>query len=76
MSVHLGKLVIRGTAPDHLAFEFRVPRDRRNVTDDDPVPEHGPLRRSAHVGAGALGHRSLGGSMCIEPYPDEEPCRA
>jgi hypothetical protein len=35
-AVHFGKLVIRGTAPDRLTFEFRKPRDRRNVTDDDP----------------------------------------
>lgn len=34
-AVHFGKLVICGTAPDHLTFEFRRPRDRRNVTDDD-----------------------------------------
>jgi hypothetical protein len=34
-AVHFGKLVIRGTAPDRLTFEFRKPRDRRNVTDDD-----------------------------------------
>jgi hypothetical protein len=40
-AVHHGKLVIRGTAPDRLTFEFCRPRDRRNVTDDDapgPVP--------------------------------------
>jgi hypothetical protein len=38
-AIHFGKLVIRGTAPDHLTFEFRSPRDRRNVTDDDaPAP--------------------------------------
>jgi hypothetical protein len=35
-AVHFGKLVIRGRAPDRLTFEFRKPRDRRNVTDDDP----------------------------------------
>ena len=34
-AVHFGKLVIRGTAPDHLTFEFRKPRDRRNVIDDE-----------------------------------------
>src|SRR5690606_23731659 len=34
-AVHFGKLVIRGTAPDHLTFEFRRPRDRYNVADDD-----------------------------------------
>ncbi len=32
-AVHYGKLVIRGSAPDHLMFEFRKPRKRRNVTD-------------------------------------------
>jgi hypothetical protein len=30
-----GKLVIRGTAPDHVTFEFRQPRDRGNETDED-----------------------------------------
>jgi len=34
-AVHFGKLVISGTAPDHLTFELRGPRDRRNITDDD-----------------------------------------
>ena len=49
-AVHHGKLVIRGTAPDHLTFEFRKPRDRRNITDDDPPePEGAPAVRS--VGA-------------------------
>jgi hypothetical protein len=45
-AVHFGKLVIRGTAPDRLTFEFRKPRDRRNVTDDDtpsPPPKAPPL---------------------------------
>ena len=34
-AVHFEKLVVRGTAPGRLTFEFRKPRDRRNVTDDD-----------------------------------------
>jgi len=34
-AIHYGKLVVHGTAPDHLIFEFRGPRNRRNVTDDD-----------------------------------------
>ncbi|HSK01647.1 MAG TPA: hypothetical protein VK932_10420, partial [Kofleriaceae bacterium] len=34
-AVHFGKLVIRGTAPDHVTFEFRKPRDRWTVTVDD-----------------------------------------
>jgi 5-methylcytosine-specific restriction endonuclease McrA len=37
-AVHLRKLVIRGVAPDRLTFEFRKPRDQRNVTDDDALP--------------------------------------
>ena len=37
-AVHFQKLVIRGAAPDRLTFEFRKPRDRRNVTDDDALP--------------------------------------
>ena len=37
-AVHFKKLVIRGAAPDRLTFEFRMPRDRRNVTDDDVPP--------------------------------------
>jgi hypothetical protein len=32
-AVHFGKLVIRGTAPDHITFEFRKPRDCFNMTD-------------------------------------------
>jgi hypothetical protein len=46
-AVHFGKLVIRGTAPDHVTFEFRKPRDRWNVTDDDPpVEPAGPPARA------------------------------
>jgi hypothetical protein len=42
-AVHFGKLAIRGTAPDRMAFTFRKPRDRRNVTDDDaPTPRSPP----------------------------------
>ncbi len=41
-AVHFGKLLISGTAPDHLMFEFRKPRDRRNVTDDAPSVSDGP----------------------------------
>jgi hypothetical protein len=50
-AVHFGKLVIRGTAPDHLTFEFRKPRDRRNVTDDDPPePVVAPAARPLGTG--------------------------
>ncbi len=41
-AVHSGKLVIRGTAPDLVTFEFRKPRDRRNVTDDEPPTARSP----------------------------------
>jgi hypothetical protein len=34
-AIHFEKIVIHGVAPDYLMFEFRNPRDRRNVTDDD-----------------------------------------
>jgi len=51
-AVHLGKLVVRGTAPDHLTFEFRKPRDRRNITDDDPGPGSGPHVSSSAAAAG------------------------
>ena len=44
-AVHYGKLTIRGRAPDHLTFEFRRPRDRRNVTDDDVLDS--PVARTA-----------------------------
>ena len=50
-AIHTGKLVIRGSAPDHLTFEFRRPRDRRNVTDDveDRSVPRGPwLARLGH----------------------------
>ena len=36
-AIHFGKLVVQGSAPDRLTFEFCGLRDRRNVTDDDAV---------------------------------------
>jgi hypothetical protein len=36
-AIHVGKLAIRGATPDRLTFEFRKPRDRRNITDDDAL---------------------------------------
>ncbi len=55
-AVHLGKLVIRGTAPDYLTFEFRKPRDRRNITDDDaPAPVSGSPGPAASHAAGPRG---------------------
>ncbi len=56
-AIHFGKLVIRGTAPDHLSFELRRPRDRRNVTDDD---EHVPGRAPAVTEHGRHGPQRLG----------------
>ncbi|HWO18783.1 MAG TPA: hypothetical protein VNO30_08400 [Kofleriaceae bacterium] len=51
-AVHFGKLVIRGTAPDHVTFEFRKPRDRRNITDDDaPVPPSPGASRASRSAA-------------------------
>jgi hypothetical protein len=46
-AVHFEKLVIRGAAPDRLTFEFRGPRDRRNVTDDDALPRPVDARPTA-----------------------------
>jgi hypothetical protein len=48
-AIHFGKLVVDGAVGDELSFEFRRPRDRRNVIDDDPP---GPR---AHVDAETLG---------------------
>jgi len=53
-AVHFGKIVIRGTAPDHVIFEFRKPRDRRNITDDDvPTPPSPPASDAAALSAAA-----------------------
>ena len=44
-AIHFERLVVGGSAPDGLAFEFRKPRDRRNVTDDDaPVSDERAAR--------------------------------
>ncbi len=67
-AVHFGKLVIRGAAPDHLSFELRGPRDRRNVTDDEPdgrasrsAPSPDPVPRKP--GGPAIPHgRGQGGA--------------
>ena len=72
-SVHLGKLEIRGRAPDRLVFAFRGPRDRRNVTDDEPPRTEGGAGGAspagdAHVGAG-VGHLGAG----PERHPPEGP---
>jgi hypothetical protein len=55
-AVHFGKLVIRGRAPDGLTFEFRKPRDRRNVTDDDAPAS--PCAQPLEVLAGAPNERT------------------
>jgi hypothetical protein len=76
-AIHFGKLAIRGTAPDHLAFEFRKPRDRRNVTDDDePAPRvrsrdeqlHGT--RSPHFDPGG---RAQSTQDCLAPGGECRP---
>jgi 5-methylcytosine-specific restriction protein A len=46
-AVHFGKLIIGGTAPDGLAFEFRRPPD---LPDLPHLPDDAPFPR-AHVGA-------------------------
>ncbi len=68
-AAHAGKLVIRGTAPDDLRFEFTKPRDRRNVTDDD-APDAHPAEQ-AHVGAG---HRGTPSAIrrADPPHPAEQ----
>ncbi|HWO26846.1 MAG TPA: hypothetical protein VNO30_49290, partial [Kofleriaceae bacterium] len=52
-AVHFEKLVIRGTAPDRLTFEFRKPRDRHNVTDDyadaPPLSRASPRTAPSHA---------------------------
>jgi hypothetical protein len=56
-AVHFEKLVIRGAAPDRLTFEFRKPRDRRNVTDDDAPPHAAspsPSASASHDEPGAV----------------------
>jgi hypothetical protein len=45
-AAHFGKLVIRGTAPDHMTFEFRKPRDCFNMIDYDAPGLPGPLAPS------------------------------
>jgi hypothetical protein len=78
-ATHLGKLVIRGTAPDHLTFEFRKPRDRRNVTDDDaPAP---PAPRAASPAPPRSADASLPPAACPpinQPAPPRSaaPCSA
>ena len=49
-AVHFQKLVIRGVAPDRLTFEFRKPRDRRNVADDDSPPRDASPREALGEG--------------------------
>jgi hypothetical protein len=56
-AVHFEKLAIRGMAPDRLRFEFRKPRDRRNVTDDDP------LTRAAVISIGSSMERAGADSL-------------
>jgi hypothetical protein len=68
-AVHDGKLVIRGNAPERLVFEFRKPRDRRNVTDDDAAaPRPG---RASPTALPYPAHTTAKGSAPTGPlYPD------
>jgi hypothetical protein len=63
-ATHFQKLVIHGVAPDRLTFEFRKPRDRRNVTDDDPPPRTAPtsVDYPTHE-ADAILHQTLPGQI-------------
>ena len=58
-AVHYRKLVIRGAAPDHLTFEFRGPRGRRNVTDDVSESLHPMLEPRSLVGSSSPADVSL-----------------
>ncbi|HWO22267.1 MAG TPA: hypothetical protein VNO30_26090 [Kofleriaceae bacterium] len=79
-AIHFGKLLIRGTAPDHLTFEFRKPRDRRNVTDDDgPTPPSPhcspPAVRTAPTQAVSPPERIIAsaGATCATWIPYDQP---
>ena len=52
-AVHYGKLAVRGTAPDRVTFEFRKPRDRRNVTDDEAPAAPASCSSSSFTAASA-----------------------
>ncbi len=68
-AVHFGTLVIRGTAPDGVKFEFRKPRDRRNVIDDDAsVPgSAGPCGSPAERPSRAPGAGTAAPTWAQEP---------
>jgi hypothetical protein len=57
-AVHFEKLAIRGAAPDRLTFEFRTPRDRQNITDDDE-----PWRATTE--SGSEGRAESAGRHCV-----------
>ncbi|HWO18144.1 MAG TPA: HNH endonuclease signature motif containing protein [Kofleriaceae bacterium] len=71
-AAHYGKLVIRGTAPDHLTFEFRKPRDRRNVTDDEPSTPRNPSAERLHAERPHT-NRSLDDQPLAERSLDNQP---
>jgi hypothetical protein len=77
-AVHFGKLVIRGPTPDGLTFEFRGPRDRCNLTDDDLegarfVPTWTRAGSPVAPGASTPG-RNLGGRRSSSPGWGERRC--
>jgi hypothetical protein len=61
-AVHFGRVAVRGIAPSRLTFEFRRPRDRRNVTDDEP---EGHAVHAAHFS----GDAPAGAAVWLERAP-------
>ena len=69
-AVHFEKLVIRGVAPERVTFEFRMPRDRRNVIDDAPAEPDRLTSSGAHARScrsGASGDDPGGGGASSGP---------
>ena len=78
-AVHFGKLVIRGTAPDGLTFEFRKPRSRRNVTGDEtatvrhvPSSTMSPIRSAIPTPDCGCGHSTDRAHVGAELQPPQD----
>jgi hypothetical protein len=72
-AVHYGKLVIRGTAPDRLTFEFHKPRDRRNITDDEtPTPRSPHVIASPHAGSQHAGSQHADSQHADSQHADSQ----
>jgi hypothetical protein len=67
-AAHFGKLVIRGTAPDHVTFEFRKPRDRGKVTDEDATAL-GPPRTFLPGGSAGIPGSSEAPTWAQQAWP-------